>query len=247
MAPTRLDNWTIHHKTVTESTNLDARGGKPGDVFVADEQTAGRGRLDHTWISSPGKNLMLSVVLDVGGISPQEVATLPLVVGLAAATATSLLLLRQTWIKWPNDILFDGRKLAGILCERHGDSVIAGVGINVNQKTFAPEIALRATSLLQIDGRERELEMVERAFLRALAPFYENWRENGFAALHPLVAAIDALKGKQVSVLQTDADPVPVSGLCGGIQNDGTLLVGGVPVFAGEAHVIRARGGTERS
>ena len=232
-----LDGWTIHHKAVTESTNLDAHDGKPGDVFTADEQTAGRGRLDHTWMSEPGKNLMASVVLDVGGIAPQEVATLPLVVGLAAATATSLLLLRQTWIKWPNDVLIYGRKLAGILCERHGDNVIAGVGINVNQKTFASEIALRATSLYQIDNTERPLEMVLRAFLKTLAPFYDSWRQNGFAAIHPLVATCDALKGKRVRVLQTDADPSPVSGLCGGIQRDGTLLVGDTPVFAGEAHV----------
>ena len=230
-------NWTIRHKAVTESTNLDAREGKPGDVFTADEQTAGRGRLNHTWLSQPGKNLMMSVVLDVADLAPQEVATLPLVVGLAAATATSLLLLRQTWIKWPNDVMIYGRKLAGVLCERHGDSVIAGVGINVNQKTFAPEIALRATSLLQIDGQERPLEMVQRAFLKTLAPFYENWRQNGFAAIHPLIVPCDALKGKQVSVLQTDSDATPVSGLCGGIQADGTLLVGDARVFAGEAHV----------
>ena len=234
----KIDNWTIHHKTVTESTNLDARGGKPGDVFTADEQTAGRGRLDHTWISPPGENLMLSAVLDVSGMEPQEVATLPLVVGLAAATATSLLLLRQAWIKWPNDVLIYNRKLAGILCERHGDNVIAGVGINVNQKVFAPELALRATSLRQIDGQERPLEMVRRAFLKTLAPFYDNWRQNGFAAIHPLVAACDALKGKQVSVLQTDDDATPITGLCGGIQSDGTLLVGDTPVYAGEAHVV---------
>ena len=233
-----LDNWTIHHKHVTESTNLDARAGKPGDVFTADEQTAGRGRLDHTWLSQPGKNLMLSVVLDATGVSPAEVATLPLVVGLAAATATSLLLLRQTLIKWPNDVLIYNRKLAGILCERHGDSVIAGVGINVNQKVFAPEIALRATSLMQIDGQERPLETVRRAFLKTLAPFYDSWRQNGFSAIHPLVAACDALKGKEVSVLQTDSDPAPVTGLCGGIQDDGTLLVGDTPIFAGEAHVV---------
>ena len=238
MDTARLDNWIVHHKTVTESTNLDARAGKPGDVFVADEQTAGRGRLDHTWISQPGKNLMLSVVLDVAGIAPPEVATLPLVVGLAAATATSLLLLRQTWIKWPNDVMACGRKLAGVLCERHGENVIAGVGINVNQKVFAPEIALRATSLLQIDGRERPLEMVLCAFLKTLSPFCDDWRRGGFPALHPLVAACDWLKGRSVSVLQTDTDSAPVSGLCGGIQSDGTLLVGGTSVFAGEAHVI---------
>ena len=213
----KIDNWTIHHKAVTESTNLDARDGKPGDVFTADEQTAGRGRLDHTWM---------------------EVTTLPLVVGLAAATATSLLLLRQTWIKWPNDVLIYHRKLAGILCERHGENVIAGVGINVNQKVFAPEIALRATSLCQVDGTERPLEMVQRAFLKTLAPFYDNWRQNGFAAIHPLIVPCDALKGKQVSVLQTADDATPITGLCCGIQSDGTLLVGDTPVYAGEAHVV---------
>ena len=242
METTVIDGWTIHHTAVTESTNLDARDGKPGDVFTADEQTAGRGRLDHTWISPPGKNLMLSVVLDVSGIEPQEVATLPLVVGLAAATATSLLLLRQTWIKWPNDVLIYHRKLAGILCERHGDNVIAGVGINVNQKVFAPEIALRATSLVQVDGRERPLEMVLRAFLKVLGPLYDSWRRDGFAAVHPLVAACDMLKGKQVSVRQTDSDASPLVGPCGGIQENGTLLVGDTPVYAGEAHVTGVRG-----
>ena len=266
MEGTALDGWTVYHKAVTESTNLDARAGKPGDVFTADEQTAGRGRLDHTWLSQPGKNLMMSVVLDVSGIAAPEVATLPLVVGLAAATATSLLLMRQTWIKWPNDVLIYNRKLAGILCERHGDNVtwikwpndvliynrklagilcerhgdnvIAGVGINVNQKVFAPEIALRATSLLQIDDKERPIEMVQRAFLKTLAPFYENWRQDGFASIYPLIAPCDALKGKQISVAQSESDAEPVTGICGGIQNDGTLLVGDTPVFAGEAHVL---------
>ena len=75
--------WRIHHRDVTASTNLDARAGFPGDVFTADEQTAGRGRLDHAWHSAPGANLMFSAVLDVSGLAPDAVATLPLVVGLA--------------------------------------------------------------------------------------------------------------------------------------------------------------------
>ena len=225
----------IFRKAATESTNIDARGGEPGDVFTADYQSAGRGRLDHDWHSAKGENLTFSVVLSGGGRPPAEIATLPLVVGLAVVKA--LKPFAALSLKWPNDVLAGGRKLAGILCERHGDNVIAGVGINVNQKVFAPEIALRATSLCQIDGTERPLEMVRRAFLKTLAPFYDNWRQNGFAAIHPLVAVCDALKGKQVSVLQTDADPTPVSGLCGGIQPDGTLLVGDTPIFAGEAHV----------
>ena len=239
-------NWTIHHKSITESTNIDARAGKPGDVFTADEQTAGRGRLDHRWLSPPGQNLTLSAVIDVNGLSPSEVATLPLVVGLAAATAVDCLIGPRealsrgklpVLVKWPNDVLVDGRKIAGILCERHGDNVIAGVGINVNQKVFPPEIALRDTSLYQATGAEQPIERVRRAFLNVLGPFVEDWRTSGFAALYPLIIPLDALKGRNIRVLQTDRDDAPVTGLCGGIQPDGTLLVGGTSVFAGEAHI----------
>ena len=85
-------NWTIHHQPSTASTNLDARAGRHGDVFTADFQTAGRGRLDHKWLSAPGENLMLSAVLDVGDCPPDRVATLPLVVGLAVIAGLSPLL-----------------------------------------------------------------------------------------------------------------------------------------------------------
>ena len=148
--------WQIHHKDETESTNLDARAGRHGDVFTADYQTAGRGRLDHKWLSPPGANLMMSAVLSVEGLSPEQVATLPLVVGLAVAKAVRRLFVngqdvgRKTEdvkLKWPNDVLVGGKKLAGILCERNGDNVIAGIGINVGQTEFPPEIADRATSL----------------------------------------------------------------------------------------------------
>ena len=74
--------WKIHHKSETESTNLDARAGGPYDVFTADYQTAGRGRLDHKWDSPEGTNLLMSVVLPVDGQSAEAVATLPLVAGL---------------------------------------------------------------------------------------------------------------------------------------------------------------------
>ena len=84
-------NWRIHHRPITESTNLDARTGVPGDVFTADEQTAGRGRLDHKWLSAPGENLMCSIVLDVAGLDPAAVSTLPLVVGLAVLQSLSSL------------------------------------------------------------------------------------------------------------------------------------------------------------
>ena len=140
--------FRFHRKETTASTNADAREGHPGDVFVADFQTAGRGRLDHEWHAARGENLTFSVVLDAADASPAEVATLPLVVGLAVARAVGSLLgkISEVAVKWPNDVLVGGRKICGILCERNGDAVIAGVGLNVNQTDFPAEIAGAALS-----------------------------------------------------------------------------------------------------
>ncbi len=238
--------WRMHRKDETESTNVDALSGSHGDVYTADFQTAGRGRLDHRWLSPPGTNLMMSAVLDVSGIAPERVATFPLVVGLAVAKALERLGLRRRivpWLggrvalKWPNDVLVDGRKIAGILCERHGDCVIAGIGVNVRQREFPAEIADRATSLLLATGREMKVSQVRGEVLGQLWKWYGIWRERGFEAVHPEIAAIDFLKGRELEVRQTDEDPQPLRGGCGGIMPDGTLDVGGTRVYAGEAHV----------
>ena len=241
-----MDKWRTYWKATTDSTNADARDGRPGDVFVADFQTAGRGRLDHRWLAPPGVNLMFSAVLDVAGREPAEVATLPLAVGLAVAQALASL---PSWqaspprlsIKWPNDVLAEGRKLAGILCERNGDSVIAGIGLNVNQTAFAPELVAHAVSLAHLAGRPFDRAAVLEAVLKSLAAVYARWRANGFAALHAELVALDHLAGCEVSILQTDTDAAPVTGLCGGIQSDGSLLVGGTRLYAGEAHVLSVR------
>ncbi len=230
--------FRIHHLPVTESTNLDARAGVPGDVFTADEQTAGRGRLDHKWLSQPGSNLMMSVVLDVAEMPTDQVATLPLAVGLAVHAAVARFLSAEKCIalKWPNDVLVERRKIAGILCERHGDRVIAGVGVNVNQIVFAPEIAARATSLA-VEGCTATVIEVRDALLDELGEIYAIWRDQGFAALHARYAEVDALKGRTISVRQTDDDAAPLTGVCGGVQSDGTLRVADQQVFAGEAHI----------
>jgi len=180
---------------------------------------------------------MLSAVLDVSGLAPDAVATLPLVVGLAVLRALAPVVPSPLAVKWPNDILAHGRKIAGILCERAGDSVIAGVGVNVNQKEFPPEIAARATSLALETGCSHAVTDVRDRVLRELDALAAVWRREGFAAIAPEFATIDALKGQYVRVFSVDGDSDPVEGLCGGIMPDGTLDVGGVSVYAGEAHV----------
>ena len=244
----------IHHKPETASTNLDARAGRHGDVFTADFQTAGRGRLDHKWLSAPGENLMLSAVLDVGDCPPDRVAALPLVVGLAVIEGLSPLLPkgRSLRLKWPNDVLVDGRKLAGILCERHGDTVIVGLGVNVKQREFAPEIAEKATSLSLLlgpvpagkgpapasKGSVPALTQVRDAILMALGRLYATWREEGLSPFLGRLAELDFLRGRTISVRQTDDDTKPFQGVCEGIAADGSLLVGGQAIYAGEAHVL---------
>lgn len=257
--------WQIHQKAETASTNLDARAGGHGDVFVADFQTAGRGRLDHKWLSPPGANLMMSAVLSVAGLSCEAVSTFPLVVGLAVVRAVRGLLpaevARTVLLKWPNDVLVGGRKVAGILCERDGERVIVGIGINVKQREFPQEIAKKAISLGSVPGfpvgavpssslgavpgfpvgsvpsSSGPVPLVRDAVLAALNDSYADWRERGFAAVYPQVCAVDFLRGQALAVRQTDEDAQPVRGICRGIQSDGSLLVGDVRVYAGEAHV----------
>ena len=238
--------WRIIHKPVTESTNKDALSGVPGDVFAADMQMAGRGRLDHKWLSPPGENLLMSAVIDVAEDPLHEVVTLPLIAGLAVAKAICKMYFSngdesgcaKVKIKWPNDILVEHRKICGILCERNGDNIIIGIGINVNQSSFASEIADRATSLRLEMGKSHDVEKVRNLVLTSLSDCLSRWKECGFARLLPELSGFDTLKGRKVAVFRTDEDKIPVEGLCGGIRPDGMLDVEGEAIPAGEAHIV---------
>jgi BirA family transcriptional regulator, biotin operon repressor / biotin---[acetyl-CoA-carboxylase] ligase len=149
----------LHFSAVTESTNTDAlaaaRSGAPhGSVYFADEQLAGRGRGDHKWHSAAGEGLYLSVLL-----RPQmpaaRLALLPLAAGLAAADAIRAAAGITVDLRWPNDLLIGPRKAGGILVEAHtgGKSgsggvafAVVGIGINVHQRGFDPELSTPGTS-----------------------------------------------------------------------------------------------------
>ena len=224
--------FRVHRKAETGSTNADALEGAHGDVFVADFQSDGRGRIGHRWVSPPGVNLMCSIVLGVEGLDIAHAATLPLAVGMAARRVTGGVL------KWPNDILIGGRKVAGILCERHGDLVVCGIGVNVNVESFPDELSLRATSL-KLEGVDTTPLDVLSRMLVELDAVYSQWRNGGFASLLDEYSRYDALKGHVVRVLKVDGDAQPVEGVSRGVQADGTLLVGDEGVSAGEAHVLK--------
>jgi BirA family biotin operon repressor/biotin-[acetyl-CoA-carboxylase] ligase len=122
-----------------DSTMLEARRNPvPGRIIVADQQTAGMGRHGRSWHSPAGEGLYVSVVLKV---PPAPVLTLAL--GLATHHAIS----PKADLRWPNDVLLGGRKCAGILAQTEGDTVIAGIGINVSQRSFPGDLDTPATSL----------------------------------------------------------------------------------------------------
>jgi BirA family biotin operon repressor/biotin-[acetyl-CoA-carboxylase] ligase len=123
----------------TGSTNADllaaARAGEPeGLVLVADAQTAGRGRQGRSWKSPPGASLMFSVLLRPAGVPAASIGWLPLLAGVAVAAAVTAATPVDARLKWPNDVLASGAKLAGILAESRRDLVVLGVGINISQR-----------------------------------------------------------------------------------------------------------------
>lgn len=231
-------NWRIFHKKETVSTNVDAKKGRHGDVFTADFQSAGRGRLDHKWLSNRGENLMMSAVLSVDGLEIAHAATLPLAAGLAVVKTVSSILggKGEVRLKWPNDVYVSDVKIAGILCERIGDSVIVGVGINVSQKLFPAELSAKATSLALM-GVSIEVPDVRDLLLKELSEVYIEWRDAGLESIYPRISAVDWLKGREIAVIQTDNDKKPIRGLCKGIAPDGSLSVGKLQIWAGEAHI----------
>lgn len=229
-------NFSIHHIAQTASTNTLAQSGKPGDVFWADTQIAGRGRLNHSWMSVSGESLTFSVVFDCAGIDIASVVTFPIAAGLAVTD-----FLREKGmdakIKWPNDILVGGRKICGILCELAGGNIICGIGINFNQSDFPAEISQRATSIFLETGKK--INVSPKRVLHWLGKRIDTWKCSALSELWPEISKLDVLNGQHVKILKTDVDTTPVCGLCGGIQKDGTLLVDGVSIPAGEAHILR--------
>ncbi|MFF5726098.1 biotin--[acetyl-CoA-carboxylase] ligase [[Kitasatospora] papulosa] len=195
--------WTVLDVVdATGSTNSDlaarAAGGglAEGTVLVAEEQTAGRGRLDRSWTAPPRSGLFLSVYLNPGGVPAERWGWLPLLAGVAAATGLAQSAGVDMALKWPNDLLVTiggtERKTGGILAERAGEGVVIGIGLNVSLR--AAELpAPHAGSLALAGAVSTDRETLLRAVLRSLEQWYAQWRDaNGDAAESGLQAAYAA-------------------------------------------------------
>ncbi|MFI9205420.1 biotin--[acetyl-CoA-carboxylase] ligase [Streptomyces sp. NPDC053048] len=178
--------WTsfeVVQRTGSTNTDLVAAGGEEGAVLVAEEQSAGRGRLDRTWSAPPRSGLFFSVRLTPGpGVPVERWGWLPLLAGVATATALSRAAGVDTALKWPNDLLVTiggfERKTGGILAERAGDSVVVGIGLNVSLRV--DELPVPAAGSLALAGAKvLDRDPLLRAVLRSLEEWYGQWRAVG--------------------------------------------------------------------
>jgi len=246
----------------TGSTNADlldlaSRGLEPGAILVAEEQTAGRGRLGRSWVNPPGAALTFSVLLRPQAIPPARRGWLPLLAGIATATAVRQLTGLDARLKWPNDVLIGDRKLAGILTESTGtepptdpgsagDAVVIGIGINVSNT--AEELpqgpgGLAATSLL-IEGIPVERDVLLVEVLRALGQWLKTYSRSPDpeeAGLLSQYQRMSATIGQAVRVELPGGSTL--SGTATAIDAQGQLLVeadGGIyPIAAGDVIHVR--------
>jgi BirA family biotin operon repressor/biotin-[acetyl-CoA-carboxylase] ligase len=191
---------------------------------IAEAQSAGRGRLGRTWHSPPGTNLYTSIVLRPR-LEPAQVPQLALVAGLAVADALAAATGVDARLKWPNDVLVDGRKVAGILTEMEAEveavrHVIVGIGVNLNGDRFPDDLADKATSLRLVTGAPVSRAAVTAALLAALEARYHAFVAAGFPPLRAAWTARSWLDGKEVRVAAAEGE---IRGRVAGVADDGAL------------------------
>jgi BirA family transcriptional regulator, biotin operon repressor / biotin---[acetyl-CoA-carboxylase] ligase len=195
----------------TDSTNLRARdlaaGGAPeGTIVVAGKQTEGRGRKGRSWFSPSGGGVYVSLILRPP-LAPSEAPRITLMTGVAATEALVSLTRLDARIKWPNDVLVRGKKIAGILTEISTemdriDYVVVGVGLNVNiqRESLGEGLRQRATSILIETGESFSRVRLLKAFLKHFEAYYKILQDEGFEPIRKRWKELSDIIGQRVSV-----------------------------------------------
>jgi len=226
--------WRIAHHQCLASTNAEALDlihtalahGKDfaalrGQVILADQQTAGRGQHGRRWTSPPGGLYMTAIL---GDLPPELRPLAPLLAGAAVAQAIERDGISAVGLRWPNDVVIHGRKVAGILCEGLATGAqwiaIAGIGVNVNTPpdAFEPPLIPRTTTLLACDGRRRHIPALTQAILEGLA----HWLTRPPEEIITEIRRRDVLRDKQVTLAHPDG---LLTGIATGINAQGALCL----------------------
>ncbi|HEY3682578.1 MAG TPA: biotin--[acetyl-CoA-carboxylase] ligase [Streptosporangiaceae bacterium] len=232
----------------TGSTNADlltraSDGAAEGLVLVAEEQDAGRGRLDRTWSSPPRAGLCFSVLLRPD-VPQARLSWLSLLAGVATVRAVQRIGGVEARVKWPNDVVVEDRKLAGILAERMAGAVVVGTGLNVSVRTDELPVPT-ATSMVIEGAANTDRDPLLRAVLRETAASYRAWVAAGgdpdTSGLRDAYRDASATIGREVRV-ELPGDRT-LTGLATDVDELGRIIVGGEPVGAGDVVHLRPASG----
>jgi BirA family transcriptional regulator, biotin operon repressor / biotin---[acetyl-CoA-carboxylase] ligase len=239
--------WQVEHVAEIGSTNDELiarakRGDKEGKVLVTDHQSAGRGRQRREWFDRPGEDLLFSVLLRPR-LSVEAHGLLSLLTAVALVEALKQLGGAGFETKWPNDVLFAGRKVGGVLVEADivAGYAVVGVGVNLlgRPEAFPRDLRQIATTAYAATGKEIGREEALAAILSRMGMWYRALREDGPRAMVAAYRQMDTLAGKEVKV---QAGNARVSGIAEGIDDSGRLVVlsadGLVVVDSGEVHLL---------
>ena len=224
--------YRMIHLSETDSTNEYAKrlardGAEDRTVIIADSQSAGKGRLGRSFDSRKGKGVFMSILIRPH-ITLEQVSRLTLVAAVAVYEAIEKFCGLKTGIKWPNDIVVDGKKLCGILTEMSADStgvkyVVVGIGVNVLNESFSEELSDLATSIYMCTGKKCSIEELIDVILECFEKYYVKYLSVG--TLTVIRDIYDAnLIHTNCTIKAINCNEV-IQGVCKGIGNEGQLLI----------------------
>lgn len=248
---TEIIGKSMEYFPIVESTNRTAKalayhGAADGTIVVAEEQTGGKGRLERNFYSPRCKGIWFSVILRPNFL-PHDAPKCTLMAAVAVAEAMARFNLKAG-IKWPNDIMFDGRKLVGILTEITGEMgkityIVIGIGINVNMNRddFPEELRDVAASLSEMTGEELSRVELFRAVLEEFDKLYREVSESGFGNVIERWRKYNVTLGKKVRVISAGDCGDTFTGKAVDLDKDGALVVetpqGLRTVYAGDVSI----------
>ncbi|MBO8136983.1 MAG: biotin--[acetyl-CoA-carboxylase] ligase [Desulfotomaculum sp.] len=230
---TKFIGKKIIHRYRVDSTNdaakeLARNGAKEGTLVITEQQTSGKGRLGRRWHSAYGKDILMSVILRPE-INPAEIPQVSMMSAVAAARAVEHTCQLEPGIKWPNDLLVEGRKLSGILVEMGAEIdrvkyVVLGIGINVNSTSsdWPDDIKHKTTSIHQVKGTAVSRLKLLQNLLEELEQLYEIWQKQGFQPILELWRQLCVSKNCPARV---DTIRKSYTGWIDGVNENGELLL----------------------
>ncbi len=248
---TKVIGKEMHYKPIVDSTNSLAKalayhGAADGAIVVAEEQKGGKGRLERNFYSPRGKGIWFSIILRPNFL-PHDASKCTLMAAVAVAEAMKRFNLKAE-IKWPNDIMYDGRKLVGILTEMTCELgrinyVVIGIGINVNisRDEFPEEIRPIAASLSEMNDAPLSRVQFFRAVLTEFDKLYSMVNESGFDEIFKLWKDYNITLGKNIRVISAGNGGKSFTGKAIDLNQDGALIVetaqGQQAVYAGDVSI----------